>query len=137
MELNKTFVYFCSFFSRMQNKMVDFCYKKFMLGFRFNFKAYTKNLREKVTKYSLKGSIRCWWTCAYQILPNSLRLAVIQKKKRFTWCPVWSSFYPTWHRFYRTVCLDLKKNHRFTILVLVLILSVFQLLHKNKKKCFP
>ena len=37
------------FSSCMVNKMLDFCYEKFMSGCRFSFKAYAKNVKEKAT----------------------------------------------------------------------------------------
>ena len=54
--VNAPFVYCSSFSSRMVNKMLDFCYEKFMSGCRFSFKAYAKNVKEKATKCSLKAT---------------------------------------------------------------------------------
>ena len=48
------FVYYCSFSSRMVSTWQTFVMKKFMLGCRFNFEPYAKNVREKAAKCSLK-----------------------------------------------------------------------------------
>ena len=50
-----TFVYCCSFPSRIVNKMLYFSYEKVYVRLcRFSFKAYAKNVREKAVKCSLK-----------------------------------------------------------------------------------
>ena len=40
--------------------MVDFSVKKFLLGYRFSYEAYGKNIREKATQYSLKSTEVLW-----------------------------------------------------------------------------
>ena len=97
-----------------------------MLGCRFSFKAYAKNVGEKTIRCSLKNygvSIGCWWTCAYlslifikvqwlQIVLRAIKtldvLIFFKKKKKNIWCPVWHSPCPMEHLFYRTICLGLR-----------------------------
>ena len=68
-----------------------------MLGCRFSFNAYAKNVREQATKCSLKttGSIGCWWTCTYLNFLDLRKFDIYQvtvapncfKRQTNSWCP--------------------------------------------------
>ena len=51
------------------NKHSDFLFLKFMLGCRFSFEAYVKNVREKATKLSLK-LLTFYWVLMDMCSPN-------------------------------------------------------------------
>ena len=93
----------------------DYYFSQFMLGVRFSFKAYAKNVREKATMSPLKATMvlldvggykltQVWYLSRHsssELFSASHKLLIswFSAKKRFAGCPLWNPTCHTKHDF--------------------------------------